>query len=104
MHQLRDVGRAGPGVDAAADAAVDALLVRVGTGDPDAFAGVYDATSAVAFQLAKCLDPADAEELLRVSYLEVWRTSSRFDPNRMRAVPWILGVVRACARSSVAVA
>ncbi|QIX27157.1 hypothetical protein ncot_11525 [Nocardioides sp. JQ2195] len=78
----------------------DTLLVRVGAGDRDAFAALYDATSVLAFHLARCLDPHDAEALLRASYLEVWRTASRFDPARMRAVPWILGVVRACARSA----
>lgn len=92
MHQLRDVGRA--------DAGADTLLLCTGAGDSGAFAKLYDATSVVAFHLARCLDPDDAEELLRISYLEVWRTATSFDPSRGRAVPWILAVVGACARST----
>ena len=72
-----------------------ALLKRAGRGDKAAFAELYDATSARVYGLAVRVvrDPAQAEEVAQESYLELWRGSARFDPDRGSAIAWILTIV-----------
>jgi RNA polymerase sigma-70 factor (ECF subfamily) len=71
------------------------LLRRSGRGDEAAFAELYDATAARAYGLAVRVvrDPAQAEEVAQEAFLEIWRTASRFDPERGSAVSWILTLV-----------
>ena len=71
------------------------LLRRSGRADEGAFAELYDATSARAFGLALRVvrDPSQAEEVTQEAFLEIWRTASRFDPDRGSAVSWILTIV-----------
>ena len=66
-----------------------------GRGDEAAFARLYDATAARAFGLAVRVvrDPAQAEEVTQEAFLDIWRTSGRFDPERGSAVSWILTLV-----------
>jgi len=72
-----------------------ALLKRAGRGDKGAFAELYDATSARVYGLAVRVvrDPAQAEEVAQEAYLELWRSSARFDPDRGSAISWILTIV-----------
>ena len=67
------------------------LLVAAGCGDEDAFARLYDATSARINGLVVRLvvDRAQAEEITQEVFLEVWRTSPRFDPERGSALSWM---------------
>ena len=62
------------------------LLHRASLGDGAAFAALYDATSARAYGLAVRVvrDPAQAEEVVQEAYLEMWRTSARFDRSSRR--------------------
>lgn len=80
-----------------APAAVDlAQLLRLSArGDQQAFAELYDAMTARVYGLALRVvrDPAQAEEVAQEAFLEVWRTASRFDPDRGSAVSWILTIV-----------
>ncbi|MCW2866768.1 MAG: polymerase, sigma subunit, family [Marmoricola sp.] len=71
------------------------LLRRSARADEGAFAELYDATSARAYGLAVRVvrDPAQAEEVTQEAFLEIWRTASRFDPERGSAVSWILTLV-----------
>lgn len=70
----------------------DALLVRAAAGDEAAFALVYDALSAAVFGtcLAVLRDRDHAAEVLQEVMVEVWRTASRFDPERGSARTWAL--------------
>jgi RNA polymerase sigma-70 factor (ECF subfamily) len=87
-------------VDPAAGAAPDAaaalaeLLRRSARGDEAAFARLYDATATRVFGLAVRVvrDPAQAEEVTQESFLEIWRTASRFDPQRGSAMSWLLTI------------
>lgn len=81
-----------PGAPAGAD--LGDLLRASARGDQAAFAALYDATSSRALGLAVRVvrDPAQAEEVLQESYLEVWRTAARFDPARGSALSWILTI------------
>jgi RNA polymerase sigma-70 factor, ECF subfamily len=68
------------------------LLRRSARGDEQAFAALYDATAARVHGLVLRVirDPAQAEEVTQETYLEVWRTAARFDPDRGSALSWLL--------------
>ena len=70
------------------------LLRRSGRGDEAAFAQLYDATSARAYGMALRVvrDPAQAEEVAQEAFLEIWRTASRYDPDRGSALSWLLTI------------
>jgi RNA polymerase sigma-70 factor (ECF subfamily) len=67
-------------------------LVRVATGDKQAFAELYDSTSARVYGLVKRLlvDPAQAEEVTQEIYLEIWQTATRYQQERGSAMSWML--------------
>lgn len=70
------------------------LLGLSARGDRDAFARLYDATSARLFGLVLRVvrDPAQSEEVTQEAYLEVWRTASRFDADRGSALSWLMTI------------
>ena len=82
-----------PATDAAGELAT--LLKRSGRGDKTAFAELYDATSARIYGLAVRVvrDPAQAEEVTQESFMEIWRSSARFDPGKGSAISWMLTIV-----------
>lgn len=88
---------------ASAAALLAASLRRCSAGDQAAFAEVYDATSHRAFGLALRVlrDHAQAEEAVQEAFLQVWRQSARFDPDRGSAISWILMIVHGTAVSQV---
>jgi len=55
---------------------------------------LYDATAARVHGLVLRVvrDPAQAEEVTQEAFLEVWRTASRFDPERGSAISWLLTI------------
>lgn len=71
------------------------LLARSARGDQDAFAQLYDATSArvhgVALRVVR--DPAQAEEVTQEAFLQVWRQASRYEAGRGSVLSWILTIV-----------
>lgn len=70
------------------------LFRRAARGDETAFAALYDATSARVHGLVLRVvrDPAQSEEVTQEAYLEVWRTASRFDPDRGSALSWLMTI------------
>ncbi len=70
------------------------LLRRSGRGDEAAFARLYDATASRVFGLALRVvrDRAQAEEVAQESFLEIWRTAARFDPDRGSPLAWLLTI------------
>jgi RNA polymerase sigma-70 factor (ECF subfamily) len=73
-----------------------AELLRLSSrGDEAAFAELYDATTRRVFGLALRVvrDPAQAEEVTQEAFLEIWRTSIRFDQGRGSALAWMLTIV-----------
>jgi RNA polymerase sigma-70 factor (ECF subfamily) len=81
------------GVSSAPDLA--ALLKSCGRGDQAAFAQLYDATSSRVVGLAVRVvrDPAQAEEVAQEAFLEIWKTSGRFDPAKGSPLGWMLTIV-----------
>jgi len=70
------------------------MLKLSGRGDREAFAQLYDATSSRVFGLAVRVvrDRAQAEEVSQEAFLEIWRTASRFDPERGSPLAWMLTI------------
>lgn len=73
-------------------ASPDDLLVLVARGDVAAFELLYDRLAPAVFGLTTRVlrDPAQAEEVTQEVLVEVWRTASRFDPQRGSAQSWVL--------------
>jgi len=95
MEQIQPAG-ASPSGEASARAHELGQLLRLASrGDQQAFAKLYDATSARVFGLALRIvrDPAQAEEVAQEAFLEIWRTASRFDPALGSAQAWMLTIV-----------
>lgn len=71
-----------------------ALLHSSSLGDQAAFAALYDATSARLYGLVVRVvrDPAQAEEITQEAFLEIWRSSARFDPQRGSALSWLMTI------------
>ncbi|MDT0200436.1 ECF RNA polymerase sigma factor SigK [Nocardioides sp. AE5] len=70
------------------------LVRRSSRGDEAAFGELYDATSARVHGLVLRVvrDPAQAEEVTQEAFLEAWRTSARFDPDRGSALAWLMTI------------
>jgi RNA polymerase sigma-70 factor (ECF subfamily) len=70
----------------------DELLALVARGDEAAFERLYDVVSGSVFGLIRRVvrDQAQSEEVFQEVMLEVWRTATRFDPDRGSANTWIL--------------
>lgn len=68
------------------------LLARSSRGDEQAFARLYDLTSARVYGLVLRVvrDAAQAAEVTQDVYLEVWRQSARFDSGRGSVLGWLL--------------
>ena len=71
---------------------LDDLLLRVARGDTPAFETLYDQMANVVFGIiCRVLrDPAQSEEVAQEVLVEVWRTATRFDPDKGGASTWIL--------------
>ena len=80
----------------AASAPLDALLHRMARGDQGAFGDLYDLTAPRVFGmvLRLVIDRAQSEEVTQEVFLEIWQSASRFDPNKGKAMTWILTMAR----------
>jgi RNA polymerase sigma-70 factor (ECF subfamily) len=81
--------------DSAADqptSDAEQLLGRIGRGDEQAFAAVYDLLGASVYGLARRVvrDPARAEEIAQEVFIQVWQSAARFDASRGSAKGWVL--------------
>lgn len=90
---VRDVALSREGASSATPDLAD-LLKACGKGDEGAFAQLYDATASRLVGLATRVvrDPAQAEEVAQEAYLEIWKTSSRFDPAKGSPLGWMLTI------------
>lgn len=68
------------------------LLLRVAQGDEQAFGELYDRVSGQVYGVIRRVlrDPARSEEVAQEVLVEIWRTASRFDPDKGSASTWML--------------
>jgi RNA polymerase sigma-70 factor (ECF subfamily) len=71
---------------------LDDLVLRVARGDTLAFEALYDQLADVVFGVIRRVlrDPAQSEEVAQEVLVEVWRTATRFDPDKGSASTWVL--------------
>ena len=71
-------------------------MSRVGAGDRQAFAALYQATSAklygVVLRILKRRDIAD--EVVQEAYVRIWNSASTFDPARASPTTWMVAIAR----------
>lgn len=72
----------------------EALLQASAAGDQQAFSKLYDLIAAPAFGLISRVvrDPAISEEVAQEAMLEIWRSASRYSPDRGSARSWMLTI------------
>lgn len=75
-----------------AAASCDALLIRIAGGDEVAFAELYDRICSQLLGLVERfrVGHVQAEEALRLIFLEIWRTAPLFAATNTSAAAWIL--------------
>lgn len=78
---------------------LEQLLVRSGRGDVDAFAELYDHLAPRVFGLVTRLvpHPAASEAITCEAFVEAWRRSASYDPDRCSATAWVLVVAQRLA-------
>ena len=86
--------RPGPAMPDGGGGATDlgGLLTRVARGDHAAFEAVYAEVAPAVFGLVRRVvrDPAQSEEVTQEVLLEVWRSASRFDAAKGKALTWVM--------------
>jgi RNA polymerase sigma-70 factor (ECF subfamily) len=85
-------GETGDDVDDEAPVSFDDLLTRTAAGDQGAFSVLYDHVASRVLGLVRrvLVDPSQSEEVTQEVFLEVWQSAARFDPNKGRALTWIM--------------
>lgn len=70
------------------------LVHRVALGDREAFAALYDLVAPLVHTVTTRVvrDPSIAEEVTQEVMVELWRTASRFDPDRGSVTAWAVTV------------
>src|SRR5664279_4723148 len=70
------------------------LLGASGNGDEQAFATLYDLTSARVYGLVLRIvrDAAQAAEVTQEIYVEVWKQSARYDSGRGAVLTWMMTI------------
>ncbi len=73
----------------------EALVALVARGEETALAELYDRYARISYGLARRIlrDEALAEDAVQEGFMSVWRTASRFLPERAKASTWLLTLV-----------
>jgi RNA polymerase sigma-70 factor (ECF subfamily) len=71
------------------------LMRLVARGDPRAFEVVYDRHGGAAFSLAYRMvgNRTGAEDVVQEAFVSIWRSRTRYEPERGSVRSWILGIV-----------
>jgi RNA polymerase sigma-70 factor (ECF subfamily) len=67
------------------------VIQRVGRGDQQAFAELYDGTAPLVHGvvLKVVRDPSQTEEVVQEVFVELWRVAPRFDPSKGTVASWV---------------
>ncbi len=76
-----------------------AILASVEAGDKDAFGRLYDRFTPMLYSLALRIlgNPADAEDVIQLTWVQVWRTAGRYEARRGSVASWLATIVRSRA-------
>jgi RNA polymerase sigma-70 factor (ECF subfamily) len=71
------------------------LVRRIGAGDQDAMAALYDRYARQSYSLARriCADDGIAQDVVQEAFLAFWRDTSRFDSTKGSFGTWLLTLV-----------
>lgn len=72
------------------------IAERVRAGDAGAFRELFvrDGPAVFRYAFRRTADRAEAEDVLSIVFLELWRTRERMIAPNGRALPWLLGIAR----------
>ena len=86
--------RSGQGRDSEVD--LVALMHASAAGDRQAFASLYERTSAKMYGICLRLlgNEPDAQEVLQETYIRVWQKAERFDSTKASAITWLAVLAR----------
>jgi RNA polymerase sigma-70 factor (ECF subfamily) len=72
------------------------LIGRIGTGDEEAFAELYDRFSPGLFSMVMKMtgDEAETEDVLQDAFSHIWRKAASYDGNRSAPFTWAVMVTR----------
>jgi RNA polymerase sigma-70 factor (ECF subfamily) len=89
---MMNVANDEPRPPGAAHPSPDDLLVRVAMGDEAAFEQLYQVVAGPVFGLVRRVlrNVAQSEEVTQEVLVELWRTASRYRPDRGSAMTWVL--------------
>ncbi len=75
------------------------ILASVEAGDRDAFGRLYDRFTPMLYSLALRIlgNPADAEDVIQLTWVQVWRTAGRYEARRGSVASWLATIVRSRA-------
>ena len=78
---------------------LEALLARIAQGDKDALGQLYERTHAAVYGFAMSLShcPADAEDVLQETYINVYSAAERYVP-KGKPMAWIMTIAKNLAR------
>lgn len=91
---MRERAQRSRGPEGSGPATLDELLPRVARGDDTAFEQLYRHLSAPVFGLIQRVlrDPAQSEEVAQEVFLELWRTATRYSPERGSILSWAMTI------------
>ncbi len=72
------------------------LMQRVGGGQESAVAELYDRFGGLVYKASRQTMPsrAEAEDAVQETFIRLWQTADRFDPNRAKLVTWVMLIAR----------
>jgi RNA polymerase sigma-70 factor (ECF subfamily) len=76
-----------------------AILESIEGGDRDALGRLYDRFTPMLYSLALRIvgNAADAEDVIQLTWVQVWRTAGRYEARRGSVASWLASIVRSRA-------
>lgn len=73
-----------------------AFMQRIANGDEAAMGELYDRFGGLVYKAARQVMPsrAEAEDAVQETFIRLWQTAERFDPQRAKLVTWVMLIAR----------